>query len=104
VSLMTIYRSPTSSKPVSRAGAAYAGLWIAVIGTRALFTYGSSNWFGPQLDHWMIRNSVTGDAITDGLIFMAVAMILTRTIAMANRARHLPSLGADVKVPALQAA
>ena len=42
---------------------------------------------------WMTQHSVTGAAITDGLIFMAVAMLLTRTIAMAIRARALG--GAD---------
>jgi hypothetical protein len=91
VSLMTIYRSPETNKPVSRAGGAYAALWIAVIGARALFTYGSSNWFSSQLGHWMVRNDITSKAIIDGLIFMAVAMVLTRTVGMARRARHISS-------------
>jgi hypothetical protein len=87
--LMTVYRSTRTLRPVSRAGVAYATLWIVVIGARAAFTYGSSHWFGPQLDDWMMRNGVTTGAITDALIFMAVTMILTRTIALAIRARRL---------------
>jgi hypothetical protein len=95
VSLMTIYRSPDTDKPVSRAGAAYAALWVLVIGARAAFTYGSSNWFSSGLGHWMARNDVTSKAIIDGLIFMAVAMVLTRTIGMARRARHIQSIDAQ---------
>jgi hypothetical protein len=102
-SLMTVYRSPKSGRPVSQAGVAYAALWTVVIGARASFSYGSTHWFGPQLGHWIARNGVTADAITDALIFMAVAMIVTRTIAMASRARHLPHLPAGDTIRELQA-
>jgi hypothetical protein len=102
--LMTVYRSADTHLPVSGAGRAYAALWIAVIGARAAFTYGSSNWFGPQLDHWMIRSTVTGPALTDGLVFMAVAMIVTRTVAMSVRARHLPTPMVSGTAGLLQAA
>jgi hypothetical protein len=95
VSLMTIYRSPDTNKPVTRAGGAYATLWIIVIGVRAAFTYGSSHWFSSGLGHWMVRNDVTSKAIIDGLIFMAVAMVLTRTLGMARRARHIPSINSQ---------
>ena len=52
----------------------------------------------------MIRSSVSGDAITDGLIFMAVAMILTRTLGMARRARQLPAATSTEITRVLQAA
>jgi hypothetical protein len=87
VKLMTVYRSPTTNQPVSRTGFAYAALWTVVIGARAAFSYGSEHWFSHALGTWMIQHSVTAAAITDGLIFMAVAMLLTRTIGMAVRAR-----------------
>jgi hypothetical protein len=86
--LMSVYRSPKTGKAVSRTGFAYAALWTAVIGARAAFTYGSEHWFSHSLNTWMVQHSVTGAAITDGLIFMAVSMLLTRTIAMGIRARH----------------
>jgi hypothetical protein len=89
ISLMTVYRSRDTGKPVSRAGPGYAALWIIVIGGRAAFSYGSTHWFRAQLGHWMVTNRVTPGAITDALIFMAVTMLLTRTIAMAIRARRL---------------
>ncbi len=93
--LMTVYRNPKTGKPVSRTGLGYAALWIVVIGARAAFSYGAHHWFSPQLDHWMISNAVTAAAITDALIFMAVAMVLTRTIGMAIRAKHLPILDSE---------
>lgn len=89
---MGVYRSPGTGKPVTRAGVPYAGLWIAVIGARAAFSYGSVHWFGRQLGRWMANNSVSPSAITDGLIFMALGMLLTRVIAMGLRARNLPPL------------
>lgn len=102
--LMKVFRSPDTHKPVSRAGSGYAALWIIFIGVRALFTYGSSHWFGSQLGRWMVSNDITSKAIVDGLIFMAVAMILTRTIAIATRARHLPASTTTIGARPLQAA
>jgi hypothetical protein len=89
--LMTVYRSPETGRPVSRAGTGYAALWIAVVGARAAFSYGSYHWFSPQLGHWMVTNAINSSAITDALVFMAVTLVLTRTIALAARAGHLPA-------------
>jgi hypothetical protein len=87
VKLMTVYRSPRTNQPVSRTGFAYAALWTIVIGARTAFSYGSEHWFSHSLNTWMIQHSVTAAAITDGLIFMAVVMLLTRTLGMVIRAR-----------------
>ena len=89
--LMSVHRSPQTGKPVSRAGAPYAALWTVVIGARAAFSYGADHWFPAQLTSWCIAHQVTAGAITDGLIFMAVAMLLTRTLGLALRAANLPA-------------
>jgi hypothetical protein len=89
--LMTVYRSPKTGKPVSRAGLAYGAIWTLIIGARAAFSYGSLHWFGPQLSHWMARNAVTSAAITDALIIMAVTMLLTRVVGLAVRAARVGS-------------
>jgi hypothetical protein len=87
--LMRVYSSPLSGKPVTRAGFGYAAVWAGVIAARAAFSYGSVHWFGPQLGRWMAEHSVSPAAITDGLILMAVGMLVTRVVAMIVRARHL---------------
>jgi hypothetical protein len=91
LALMRVYRSGETGGPVSAAGGGYALLWIAVVGARALFSYGSYHWFSPQLGHWMISSAVTAGAITDALIFMAIAMVLIRSTGLAVRAGHLPA-------------
>jgi hypothetical protein len=96
IGLMRVYRSPRTGRPVSRTGAPYALLWGAVIGARAAFSYGAVHWFPRQLTDWCVDHDVTGAAITDALIFMAVAMLLTRTVVMAHRAGRLPAVAVAV--------
>jgi hypothetical protein len=97
--LMHVYRSPQTGKPVSRAGVPYAALWVVVIGARAAFSYGLGHWFQRPVVTWAIANRVTAAAITDGLIFMALAMVLVRTLALGIRASRLPA--APAAAPAL---
>lgn len=88
--LMSVYRSPKTGKPVSSAGAPYAIFWTVIIGARAAFSYGAGHWFEPQIVSWAIANQVSEAAITDGLIFMAVVMVLVRTAGLRVRASRLP--------------
>jgi len=88
--LMRVRRHPTTGQPVSAAGAGYAAFWIAVIGARAAFSYGSVHWFNQPLVDWAVANDVTAAAITDGLIFMAIAMVIVRTLSLRLRANRLP--------------
>jgi hypothetical protein len=89
--LMRVYRSPSTGRPVSSAGTSYAIFWTVIIGARAAFSYGAAHWFTAQIVGWAIANRVTEAAIADGLIFMAVVMILVRTIGLGARAARLPS-------------
>lgn len=81
-----MYRSPRTNKAVSKAGWGYAALWTAVVAARAAFSYGCVNWYPGQLGQWMAEHRVSGDALTDALLLMAVVMMLTRTVALAVRA------------------
>jgi hypothetical protein len=93
-SLMSVRREPTSGRVVTRAGATYAALWIAVIAARSCFSIGAIHWFNHPLATWMANHQVSGAAITDTLVIMAVAMTLARTVSLAVRAnqmrRHAP--------------
>jgi hypothetical protein len=88
--MMRVYRSLETGKPVSRAGVPYAIFWIVIVGARAAFSYGSAHWFTGSIVTWAVANKVTEAAITDGLIFMAIVMVLARTVALGARARRLP--------------
>jgi hypothetical protein len=93
VALTGVYRSPRTGAPVGRAGAPYAVFWILVIGVRAAFSYGSAHWFTAQIVSWSIARHVTEAAIVDGLIFMAIVMVLARTIGLGVRAARQPAPG-----------
>jgi hypothetical protein len=88
--LMRVYRSPDTGRPVSRAGWPYAIFWTVIIAARALFSYGAAHWFTDSIVAWAIANQVSEAAITDGLIFMAVVMVLVRTAVIGVRASRLP--------------
>lgn len=89
--LMHVYRSTETGKPVSRAGRPYAALWTVVVAARAVFSYGLAHWFQAPVVSWAIANHVTLAAVTDGLIFMAVMMVLVRTIGLGVRSSRLPA-------------
>jgi hypothetical protein len=86
---MRVYSSPQTGRPVSRAGFTYSLFWTSVIAARTAFSYGSVHWFGPSFAQWMADNHVGPAAITDALIFMAIAMVVTRVVTMGARARTL---------------
>jgi hypothetical protein len=97
-SLMSVFVDKRSGKVTSCAGLPYALLWTAVVGARIYFAYGAQHVFGAQHGHSMIANQVTVDALTDGLIFLSVAMLLARTGALAARARRIGARRADQPV------
>ena len=99
-SLMRVYRSPKTGKPVSAAGLPYAIVWTLIVAARAAFSIGATHWFPAQLAQWCATHQVTGAAITDGLIFMAIAMVLVRTAGLAIGARRLPSASPAAQVTA----
>jgi len=86
--LMRVFFDERSGRVVTSAGLPYALLWIVIVGARLWFAYGAQHVFSAQLGHWMLANQVTVDALTDGLIFLSVGMILARTGSLAIRTRR----------------
>lgn len=97
--LMRIGYDYDPGRVVSRAGVTYGLFWSTIIGARLLFTYGANHWYTSQLVHWMSSNGISADALTDSLIFMALAMAVTRTLRLVvGRMHSRPANGGTLAV------
>ena len=63
----------------SDTGVGYVAFWVFVIGARLVFSYGAYHWYTRSLGHWMLTNHITTNGLTDGLIFLALAMAVMRS-------------------------
>ena len=76
--LVRVHRD-ASGRLVMRAGAAYAALWVAVIGGRCVFAYGAEHWFPAAIGRFSMTHQITGaDAWTAAFILLSLSMVLTR--------------------------
>jgi hypothetical protein len=83
---------------VMRAGAAYAALWVAVIGGRMLFAYGAEHWFPDAIGRFSMTHQITGaDAWTAAFILLSLCMVLARVatsaVLIAVAGRRLAAVG-----------
>lgn len=90
VALMRVYGSPRTGKPVSSIRWPYAAFWTVTVAARAAFTYGAAHWFSSSIVSWAIASQVSAAAINDGMIFMAIALILIRTAGLLVLAARPP--------------
>jgi hypothetical protein len=97
---MRVRRDQRTGAVTSHAGAAYAAIWIAVSVGRLFFDYGANHLFTAQLFSFGMARHITVAALTDSLIFLSLAMLLTRTAALAVRARRTPAAEAPAQATA----
>ena len=81
----------SAGRVLMTAGAAYAALWVLVIGGRMLFAYGADHWFTQRIGLFSYHHQITGaDAWTAAFVGMALAMVLTRVLVTWARSLAAP--------------
>ena len=88
-SLLRLFTDRATGRPMTRGGLPYAAFWIVIVAARLYFAYGAQHVFSDQLGSWLYTSHITVDALTAGLIFFSVAMLVGRTGALAVRVRRL---------------
>jgi hypothetical protein len=78
---------------VARAGAGFAALWLVLIGGRIAFAEWATGAGAQSVGMFSRDHAITGaDAWTAAFVLMALAMVLTRTVVLAVRARRAPAV------------
>jgi hypothetical protein len=82
-----LVRDP-SGRLLTRAGAAFAAVWVVAIGGRIAFAELATHSWGPAVARFSIAHQITGaDAWRTAFVLMALVMVLTRVAATAITAR-----------------
>ena len=76
-----------AGRALSYAGLPYVLIWLVITAARIYFTYGANHIFTDQLGSWLVTERVSVGALTDGFIFVSIAMLLGRTGILAAKAR-----------------
>jgi hypothetical protein len=88
---MRVYFDPSRGEhglSASEAGVGYALFWLAVFAARIAFEYGANHWFESSLGRFLAEHQLGSAGVTDALIFMALALALTRSLVLGLRGSH----------------
>ncbi len=90
VAALTVRVHREGERTLATAGAAFAALWVAVVGGRVLFAYGAEHWFSRDIAQFSREHLITGaDAWTAAFVIMALAMVVSRLAVTGLRAARL---------------
>lgn len=96
--LMAVRRDPEGGSLVTKAAAGYAAVWIAVIGGRILFAYGSDHWFAGEIATFSREHAVSGtNAWTAAFVIMAIAMVVARLVVTGFKASLIPGAAEELR-------
>ena len=101
--LATHLRLGADGRPLGRAGALAAGMWVGGVGARLAFAVAASNGAGPAIARFSIAHHITGSsAWVAALVLMALADVLTRLAVIYLRGRRLAAApaGTAARIPA----
>jgi hypothetical protein len=88
--LATHVRLGNDGTPLARAGRVAAALWIAGVGARMAFAYGSAHGLGPTIAWFSREHAITSaSAWVAALVLMALADVTTRLLVLYARGRRL---------------
>ena len=89
----------TDTGVTTTAGAGFAALWIAAIGGRIAFAYGSDHWFAGSIVSFSRTHDITSaDAWTSAFVLMAISMVLARVLVTGAQAAKLQG-GLSTRTP-----
>ena len=98
--LATRLRRGADGRPLGRAGALAAGMWVAGTGARMAFAFAATHGAGPAIGRFSLAHHITGSAAwVAALVMMALADVLTRLVIIYARGRRLAAVPATA--PAL---
>jgi hypothetical protein len=102
--LATRLRPGVDGRPLGRAGALAAGMWIGGVGARMVFYFAATHGAGPAIAAFSISHHITGSAAwTAALVMMALADVLTRLAVVWIRGRRLTAPSTPVIAASVQA-
>jgi hypothetical protein len=91
--LATHLRRGSDGRPVAKAGAVAAALWVAGIGARMAFAFAATHGAGPALLRFSAAHQITGtDAWVAALFAMALAEVTARLAVLWLRGSRLPAV------------
>jgi hypothetical protein len=102
-SLVTLQRDAASGRIITRAGLAYAAVWVTVLGGRLGFAYLATHGWSAQVRQFSIDHAITAGAWTSAFVLMALAMVVARILVVGGRAL-LPGDAQGVRTSSLIAA
>jgi hypothetical protein len=102
--LATRLRRGADGRPLGRAGALAAGMWVTGVGARMVFFFAAPHGAGPAIAALSAAYHLTGPgAWTAALVMMALADVLTRLAVVWIRGRRLTGAALPAAAAAVQA-